>query len=149
MTIDAAKQLAMYMVKVLIFTGFSIPLVNNLHAEILVQGADVKAALEQHMYSAVQWWPSMQKFADCDVIVEVGPGIVLSKMLKREWPDKEIVSVNSTEDIEKLLLLLGKSIARHVHLDGCEGECAHDDIVLCEQPIIKAPENKTPEQNSQ
>ncbi|MFH1832500.1 MAG: ACP S-malonyltransferase [bacterium] len=136
---DAAKQFVQYMVKV-DFKDLSIPLVNNIQAQIITTGEEIKTSLEPQMHSSVQWWPSMQQFQDCDVIIEMGPGSTFSKMLKREWPEKEIMSVNSTEDIEKLLLLLGKSIARHVHIDGCEGECAHDDIVMCEQPVIKAPE---------
>jgi hypothetical protein len=54
----------------------------------------------------------MQYFNDCDLIIEVGPGSKLSKMLKREWPEKEIYTLNSAADLEQLATRLGKSVEK-------------------------------------
>ncbi len=129
---DAAKMFALYMVKV-DFKDLSIPLINNINAKKVQKNKAVKESLEKQMSRAVQWWPAMQKLKKCDVIVQIGPGNVYAKMLKREWPKKEIISINAEADIEKLLLLLGKSVARHV----CDDDCVQDSLVLCnhEKPV--------------
>ncbi|MFH0898074.1 MAG: ACP S-malonyltransferase [bacterium] len=146
---DAAKQFAVYMVKV-DFKDLSAPLVNNITAKVVKKNNQIKESLEKQMNSAVQWWPSMQKLKACDVIIEIGPGSVYSKMLQREWPKKEIISINTEADIEKLLLLLGKSVARHICDAECElHECAQDALVLCNhdeqaQPLQEPKEQDTP-----
>lgn len=130
---EAAKNFAMYMVKV-DFKDLQVPFINNVKAEQVSDHEMLKSSLEHQMSSPVQWWPSMEKLQDCDIIIEVGPGQVYSKMLKREWPDKEIMSINSHEDIEELLMKLGKSVARTLHEEDCEkSECAKEDIVVVEE----------------
>lgn len=139
---EAAKNFAQYMVKV-DFKDLKKTLVNNISAQEVNNQDDLKTSLEHQMSSPVKWWPSMEKFEDCDIIIEVGPGQVYSKMLKREWPDKEILSVNSHSDIEELLMKLGKSVARTLHEKDCEkSECAKEDIVVVEEKIVveKQPE---------
>ncbi len=130
---ESAKLFAQYLVKV-DFKDLKMPLVNNVNAEMITASDQVKESIEHQMNSNVAWWPSMQQFKDCDVIAEIGPGTGYAKMLKREWPDKDIVSVNTSEDIEQLLMLLGKSVATHIHEEGCDRkECAFDDIVVVEK----------------
>src|SRR3989338_10708716 len=126
---EAAKQFAQYMVKV-DFKDLTIPLVNNIGANKVTTNEEIKNSLEYQISSPVQWWPSMQHFKDCDIIIEVGPGQVYTKMLQREWPDKEIFTINNHVDIENLLMKLGKSIARTLHDESCSNhECAEEDII--------------------
>ncbi|MBY0353398.1 ACP S-malonyltransferase [Candidatus Babeliales bacterium] len=133
---NAAQQFAQYMVKV-DFKDLHVPLVTNVDAAVATTGAQVHEALQKHMNSPVLWWPSMQHFKDCDVIIEVGPGIAYAKMLRREWPDKEIISINDQSDIEKLLEILGKVVEKHEHKDGCNAEyCAEDELVVVE-PVVE------------
>ena len=106
---EAEKMFSLYMVKV-DFKDLDVPLVNNIEARIVTGNEDMKQSLIKQMSSHVLWWQSMQQFKDCDLILEVGPGSKLAKMLKREWPEKEILAVNSSNDIENLLKLLGKEI---------------------------------------
>lgn len=134
---DAAEKFAQYMVKV-DFKDLPIPLVSNLDARPLVSKEDLHESLQKHMHSPVLWWPSMQHLQDCDVIVVVGPGTIFAKMLRREWPDKEIISINSQADIERLLQVLGKEVEKHVHGNDCNPEyCAQDELVLAE-PVVEA-----------
>ena len=111
---EAEELFALYMVKV-DFKDLQIPLVNNIEAKIVTQNDDIKQSLIKQMSSNVLWWPSMKHFEDCDVIIEVGPGVKLSKMLKREWPDKQILSVSNPADIEALHVILGKSFEKTEH----------------------------------
>ena len=121
------------------FKDLSVPLVNNVDADFVTENDVVKQSVIRQMSSHVQWWPSIQHFKDCDIIVEIGPGTKLSKMLKREWPDKEIVAVNTSSDIENLLTLLGKTVEKHVHDESCDAEnCALEELVVVEDSKIVA-----------
>ncbi len=102
-------EFAQYMSKV-DFKDLKIPLVNNLQAKVIMDHEDVKASLIKQLSSPVLWWQSMEKFKDCDVIIEIGPGDRLSKMLKKEWPDKEILSTDTLDDLYEVLTVLGKKI---------------------------------------
>ncbi len=104
---EAEQLFGLYMVKV-DFKDLQIPLVSNVDAKIVTKNDEIKQALVNQISSHVLWWPSMQQFKDCDVIIEIGPNTKYSKMLKREWPDKVIVSVNTMADIEQLHAILGK-----------------------------------------
>ncbi|MFA6526882.1 MAG: ACP S-malonyltransferase [Candidatus Babeliales bacterium] len=109
---EAEKLFSHYLVKV-DFKDLTIPLVNNLEARIISKGADVKASLARQMSSHVLWWPSMQQFKECDLIIEVGPGNRLSKMLKRQWPEKNIVPFNCQQDLEAIVRILDKEVIAH------------------------------------
>lgn len=52
----------------------------------------------------------MEYFKKMDVIVEVGPGNKFTKMLRREWPEKTILSINEQRDIDELLTVLGRPL---------------------------------------
>lgn len=102
---DAAKLFGMYLVKV-DFNDLEVPLVSNTQARLIESKEDLKTLLRNQMEMPTQWWASMQQFADCDIILEIGHGDKLSKMLKREWPHKEIYQVNTMQDVEDLLTRL-------------------------------------------
>ena len=87
-----------------------IPLVNNVMAQVISTPEEIKLSMVKQTSSHVYWWQSMQKFQDCDIIIEVGPNDKFKKMLKREWPDKPIFSVNEQSDINEVLQFLGKPI---------------------------------------
>jgi len=113
---SAAKLYAMYMVKV-DFHDLEVPLLSNTQARMIESKDDLKALINKQMDSMVQWWPSMQHFADCDIILEIGPGDALSKMLKREWPHKEIYQVNTMQDVEDVLERLNIPFEREYLVD--------------------------------
>lgn len=98
---EAEKLFALYMVKV-DFKDLVIPLINNVDAKVITKNEEIKQSLVNQVSSHVLWWPSMSHFEQCDVIIEVGPNTKYSKMLKREWPHKVIVSINTPADIEQL-----------------------------------------------
>lgn len=67
------------------FEDLAIPLVNNAEAAILTAGADARAGLVRQMYQAVQWEQTIRLMAAQGVttFIEVGPGKVLTGLLKR------------------------------------------------------------------
>ncbi len=105
--LQAEKAFEQYMHKV-DFKHLSVPLINNINAEFVQENEQIKESLVRQMSGHVLWWPSIQKFKDCDLIIELGPNTKLTKMLKREWPEKHVVSINSSQDIIDLLERLGK-----------------------------------------
>lgn len=108
---EAEELFAQYMVKV-DFKDLTIPLVTNVDAKPVMHHEELKSAVVKQMSSHVLWWPSMEHFNECDIIIEVGPGCKLSKMMKRELPDKQIMAINTPADIEQFLALLGKEIQK-------------------------------------
>lgn len=104
---DAEIQFRAYLTKVDI-RDLTIPLVTNVTGRIITRATQVKKSLMTQMSSPVRWWQSMKHFADCDVIVQIGPGAHYAKMLQREWPNKKILSVQEPADIPQLLEALGR-----------------------------------------
>lgn len=93
---------AQYLLKV-DFKPLQIPLVNNVMAEIISSPSEIKLSLVKQTSSHIYWWASMERFADYDILIETGPNNKFGKILKREWPEKPIFSINSQSDIEELL----------------------------------------------
>lgn len=108
---EAEINFAAYLVKV-DFKDLNVPLVNNVEAKIVQTNEQIKESLVKQMSSNVLWWPAMQNFKDCDLIIEVGPGVKYAKMLKREWPSVKVFSINTLADIEQLLAFLGKEVPK-------------------------------------
>lgn len=106
---QAEKLFKPYLVKV-DFKPLQIPLVNNVLAHQIRSPEEIQSALVKQTSSHILWWESMQQFRDMDVIIEIGPGDKFGKMIRREWPDKQILSINNQDDINQLLALLGKPI---------------------------------------
>jgi [acyl-carrier-protein] S-malonyltransferase len=107
--VDAEEKFEDYMLKV-DFKDLFVPLANNTQAKLVCSCDHIRKGLKQQISSPVLWWQSLQHFADMDIILQIGPGDKLSKMLKKEWPDKKIFAVNKIEDMHDILTLLGKKI---------------------------------------
>jgi [acyl-carrier-protein] S-malonyltransferase len=99
---EAETLFSKYLVKV-DFKPLTVPLVNNIMAQKIQTPVEIKLSLVRQTSSHIYWWQSMQFFQDMDIIIEVGPNDKFAKMLRREWPDKKIFSINSTQDIIELM----------------------------------------------
>lgn len=88
------------------FKDLSIPLVTNADAAVVTEGADVKAALMKQVESVVRWSDCMTAFAECDLLLEVGPGSALTALAKKLYPDKLCKSINTKDDFNELHRLL-------------------------------------------
>jgi [acyl-carrier-protein] S-malonyltransferase len=105
----AEKQYSVYLLKV-DFNPLELPLANNIAGKLVWSPKSIKDSLVQQTSSHIYWWKAMQYFRKMDVIVEVGPGTKFAKMIKREWPEKTVISINEQEDINKLLQILGRPV---------------------------------------
>jgi [acyl-carrier-protein] S-malonyltransferase len=85
------------------FNDLHIPLINNAEAELLTKGADARASLVRQMYKSVQWDLSIKKLIGegAETFIEVGPGKVLSGLLRRIEKKAKGLNVFDVKTLEK------------------------------------------------
>jgi [acyl-carrier-protein] S-malonyltransferase len=108
---EAENNFASYLVKV-DFKDLTIPIINNVSAKLVQTNEEIKTSLVKQMSSNVLWWPAIQSFKDMDIIIEIGPDVKYAKMLRREWPNANIISINNSKDIDQLMFLLGREVEK-------------------------------------
>lgn len=102
---EAEENYIPYLIKA-DFHPLQIPLINNIMATQVSSPEEVKLSLVRQTSSHVYWWKAMQHFKNMDIIIQVGPSDIFAKMLKREWKDMPIYSVNTPEDVETLIKVI-------------------------------------------
>jgi [acyl-carrier-protein] S-malonyltransferase len=104
--VPAGKRLAEDLDKVTIGDP-QIPVVANVSAELVCSGAEVKESLIKQVYSPVRWEESVLKLISLgiDTYIEVGPGKVLSGLIKKINRDLTILNVEDRVSLEKFLAL--------------------------------------------
>jgi len=82
-----------------------IPVVNNADARFLSEAEDIKLSLIRQLGSPLLWEDSIMAIRDSgiDTFVEVGPGKVLSGLIKRIVPDVKVLNVEDLKSLEKTL----------------------------------------------
>lgn len=90
------------------FNDLNIPIVTNAFGSIVTQGVEAKAALMKQIESMVKWSDCLLRFADCDLIIEVGPGTSLTDMVKKMYPEKLCKAINNKDDVKQLGLLIAQ-----------------------------------------
>lgn len=86
----------------------AIPLVANISASAITSTADLKAELARQIAAPVQWTQSMEYMAAQGVttFVEIGPGQVLTGLIKRIVKGATLVNVGSVAEIAPAVELL-------------------------------------------
>jgi len=79
------------------------PLVGNVNADVLATGEEVRDELREQLTHGVLWQKSIEKMRDegADMFIEIGPGQVLTKLVRRI--DYEINSLSISDDYEGML----------------------------------------------
>ncbi len=87
-----------------------VPLVSNVTASAVKDKAPFINGLKDQLTSSVRWYETITGissgiFSDQvpKVVLEVGPGRVLSNMARREFPDVEFIPVGTAEDLNNIL----------------------------------------------
>jgi len=90
------------------WSDLRVPLVNNAEARALQTAADVKASLIRQLPSSVLWEDSVKAMHGMGVttFIEVGPGTVLSGLIKRIVPDAKLLNVNDPASLDVTLKAL-------------------------------------------
>ena len=94
-----------------IFLTAGVPVVPNTLAQPVVDAPEIRKALESQMSSSVKWQQSIQQIIGLGInsFIEVGPGQVLSRLIKRIDKDVEVLSTDTTETLSKTLSFLEKT----------------------------------------
>ncbi|MDO8358192.1 MAG: ACP S-malonyltransferase [Nitrospirota bacterium] len=84
------------------WSDLKVPLINNAEARPITKAADIQASLVRQLPSSVLWEDSVKAMAAMGVttFVEVGPGTVLSGLIKRIVPDAVTLNVNDPKSFE-------------------------------------------------
>jgi len=84
------------------WSDLKIPLINNAEARPITKAGDIQASLVRQLPSSVLWEDSVKAMASLGVttFVEVGPGTVLSGLIKRIVPDAVTLNVNDPKSFE-------------------------------------------------
>lgn len=90
------------------WSDLAVPLVNNADAKALRSASDVRAALIRQLPSPVLWEDSVKAMRVMGVtaFVEVGPGTVLTGLIKRIVPDAVALNVHDPKSLEATLKAL-------------------------------------------
>lgn len=90
------------------FNAPAIPLVNNADALFLSDAEGIKKSLVRQLNSPLLWEDSIRMItgAEINTFVEVGPGRVLSGLIKRIAPDAAILNVEDMKSLDKTLTSL-------------------------------------------
>ena len=90
--------------KVRNFKNPNFKIVNNVTADVVSDVEKIKNLLIDQIFSTVRWRESMVKMSKEKVInfLEVGPGKVLTGMVKRTIQTANCFSINSITDIKNL-----------------------------------------------
>lgn len=84
------------------WSDLKVPLINNAEAKALSKAGEIKASLIRQLPSSVLWEDSIKTMAAMGItrFVEVGPGAVLSGLIKRILPHATTWTVNDPKSLE-------------------------------------------------
>jgi [acyl-carrier-protein] S-malonyltransferase len=87
----------------------TVPLVNNAEANALQRADDIRASLVRQLPSPVLWEGSIKAMAKLGVttFVEIGPGTVLTGLVKRITPEAKMLNVSDPKSMDATLTALG------------------------------------------
>jgi [acyl-carrier-protein] S-malonyltransferase len=102
---DNASQRLSELLDKLEFKNPVIPIVNNADARFLDNVESIKTSLVRQISSPLLWEDSITAIANSgiDTFVEVGPGKVLSGLIKRIVPETRVLNVEDVTSLEKTL----------------------------------------------
>lgn len=101
-----AKDLSKYT-----FNQAKIPVITNIDAQVTTEGFDEK--LIKQIYSSVMWTQTVElmKQSGVDTFIEVGPGKVLSGMVKKIDRKLNVLNVADMASLEATLAKLGNALS--------------------------------------
>lgn len=83
----------------------NIPVVTNVDAKATVDKAEFASKMVKQMYSSVYWKQSVSFMVEqgVDIFIEIGPGKVLSGMIKKICKTAKVYNVSDVESLENVL----------------------------------------------
>src|SRR5262249_31202427 len=86
------------------FANPRIPLVTNVDAAMIQTGDEARDALIRQIPNPVKWWQSIEALVREGVttFIEVGPGKVLTGLIKKITKEAHLFNVENVDDYEQL-----------------------------------------------
>ena len=108
--VDASNRLS-DLLNTIEFRSPSVPLMNNADAIFLSSADSIRTSLVKQLNSPLLWEDSIRNMrsSGIDTFIEVGPGKVLSGLIKRIEPDARIFNVEDDESLNKTLEALKRA----------------------------------------
>ena len=87
------------------WSDLSAPLVNNAEAKAISRAGEIQASLIRQLPSSVLWEDTVQAMGNMGVttFVEVGPGTVLTGLIKRILPSATLLNLNDPKSLDATL----------------------------------------------
>jgi [acyl-carrier-protein] S-malonyltransferase len=87
------------------WTDLKIPLINNVSAKALSSGDEVRESLVRQLPSPVRWQETIQVMSQMGIthFIEIGPGKVLTGLVKRIVPEAKTWNVMDQESYAHVL----------------------------------------------
>ncbi|UVT21816.1 MAG: ACP S-malonyltransferase [Nitrospira sp.] len=87
------------------WSDLNAPLVNNAEAKAIRLASEIQASLVRQLPSSVLWEETVHTMGKMGVttFVEVGPGTVLTGLIKRILPDAKLLNVNDPKSLDATL----------------------------------------------
>jgi [acyl-carrier-protein] S-malonyltransferase len=106
---QAGTKLAQELEKVNI-SDLSIPIVSNADARVLRTASELRPSLVKQISSPLYWEDSIKNMASagCDTFIEIGPGKVLSGLVRRIVKDATVLNVEDLKSMSDTLSTLGR-----------------------------------------
>lgn len=100
----AADRLAQILQEIAIADA-KFPVISNVSAKPVLSAEEIQRSLIEQVYSSVLWEDSVHTMIDQGVqrFIEIGPGTVLSGLVKKIDRSVQVISIQEPNDIEKLV----------------------------------------------
>lgn len=87
------------------WSDLSAPLVNNAEAKAISRAGEIQVSLVRQLPSSVLWEDTVQTMGRMGVttFVEIGPGTVLTGLIRRILPDAKLLNVNDPKSLDATL----------------------------------------------
>lgn len=91
------------------FLDLNVPLVTNVDARVITSGGEARASLIRQVASPVRWSDSVRLLLDEGVtrFIEIGPGKVLSGLIRQMDCSSEVLNVDSPETLQESVAACG------------------------------------------
>lgn len=88
----------------------AMPIVNNADAKFINKADEIRDSLVRQIYSPLYWEDSIRRMAEAgfDTFIEIGPGKVLTGLVKRILKDARAFNIEDAKSLEETFRALGK-----------------------------------------
>jgi [acyl-carrier-protein] S-malonyltransferase len=90
------------------FKDTTVPFMSGTAATMITQGDQLKEYSVDSLGLPIHWDKVMHALADYDLIIEIGPGSMLTQTIAKKYPEKRCIAINKKADIQELEALLAQ-----------------------------------------